>query len=222
MTDVPNTSTAAADTLPPYAREALEVVASAGSDVDAGLTGAEAAERLARLGPEPDHRRGVALGLGGRARPAARPDEHHADRGHRCQRCHRPGLDRHHRRPADPAERRARVAPGAEGAGQHRRAGQHAGAAGAGGARRLGRAGAGARRRARRHRPGRGRRHRPRGRTDPPLGHPGDPGGGPHRRERPDRQGSGGPAGRATSRSATARTCCSRTPRSPGARARWW
>ena len=51
MTDVSNTSTAAADTLPPYARDAAEVVASAGSDIDTGLTGAEAAERLARLGP---------------------------------------------------------------------------------------------------------------------------------------------------------------------------
>ena len=50
MTDVPDTSTEA-DILPPYAREALDVVASARSDADAGLTGAEAAERLARLGP---------------------------------------------------------------------------------------------------------------------------------------------------------------------------
>jgi Ca2+-transporting ATPase len=50
MTDVPDTSTEA-DILPPYAREALDVVASARSDADAGLAGAEAAERLARLGP---------------------------------------------------------------------------------------------------------------------------------------------------------------------------
>ncbi len=51
MTDVPDTSAVAADAVPPYTREALEVVASAGSDVDTGLTSAEAAERLARMGP---------------------------------------------------------------------------------------------------------------------------------------------------------------------------
>ncbi len=50
MTDAPDTTTEV-DILPPYARDALEVVASARSDADAGLTGAEAAERLARLGP---------------------------------------------------------------------------------------------------------------------------------------------------------------------------
>ena len=50
MTDVPDTATET-DMLPPYAREALDVVATARSDADAGLTGAEAAERLARLGP---------------------------------------------------------------------------------------------------------------------------------------------------------------------------
>ncbi len=50
MTDAADTATEA-DMLPPYAREALDVVASSRSDADAGLTGAEAAERLARLGP---------------------------------------------------------------------------------------------------------------------------------------------------------------------------
>ena len=50
MTDAPDTTTEA-DILPPYAREALDVVASARSDADSGLTGAEATERLARLGP---------------------------------------------------------------------------------------------------------------------------------------------------------------------------
>ena len=37
--------------LPPYARDAQEVVAALGSDTAAGLTGAEAAERLSRYGP---------------------------------------------------------------------------------------------------------------------------------------------------------------------------
>jgi len=50
MTDAPE-STTEVDILPPYARDALDVVASARSDADSGLTGAEAAERLARLGP---------------------------------------------------------------------------------------------------------------------------------------------------------------------------
>ena len=50
MTDAPDTTTEV-DILPPYARDALDVVASGRSDADSGLTGAEAAERLARLGP---------------------------------------------------------------------------------------------------------------------------------------------------------------------------
>jgi P-type Ca2+ transporter type 2C len=50
MTDAAETS-AEADILPPYAREAKDVVASARSDADSGLTGVEATERLARLGP---------------------------------------------------------------------------------------------------------------------------------------------------------------------------
>src|SRR6476660_5152479 len=50
MTDAPDATTEV-DILPPYARDPLDVVASARSDADSGLTGAEAAERLARLGP---------------------------------------------------------------------------------------------------------------------------------------------------------------------------
>src|SRR3954469_19993308 len=50
MTDAPATTTEV-DILPPYARDALDVVASARSDADSGLTGAEAAERLGRVGP---------------------------------------------------------------------------------------------------------------------------------------------------------------------------
>jgi Ca2+-transporting ATPase len=50
MTDAAETP-AEADILPPYARDSLDVVASARSDTDGGLSGAEAAERLARLGP---------------------------------------------------------------------------------------------------------------------------------------------------------------------------
>jgi Ca2+-transporting ATPase len=50
MTDAPDTTTEV-DILPPYSRDALDVVASARSDADSGLTGTEAAERLARLGP---------------------------------------------------------------------------------------------------------------------------------------------------------------------------
>ena len=36
---------------PPYARDVAEVVAALGSDPDSGLTGADAAERLSRYGP---------------------------------------------------------------------------------------------------------------------------------------------------------------------------
>src|SRR6478736_3507278 len=50
MTGAPDTTTEV-DILPPYARDALDVVASARSDADSGLTDAEAAERLTRLGP---------------------------------------------------------------------------------------------------------------------------------------------------------------------------
>ena len=39
------------ETSRPYAREAAEVVAALGSDLDSGLTGAEAAARLSRYGP---------------------------------------------------------------------------------------------------------------------------------------------------------------------------
>ena len=53
-----------------------------------------------------------------------------------------------------------------------------------------------ARRGARRHRPGRGGRHRPRGRTDHPLGDAGDAGGGADRGERADRQVGDDPGGR--------------------------
>ncbi len=42
---------AGAAELPPYAQDAAEVVAALGSDAASGLTGAEAAERLARYGP---------------------------------------------------------------------------------------------------------------------------------------------------------------------------
>src|SRR3954453_7255350 len=50
MTGAPDTTTEV-EILPPYARDAQDVVASARSDAGSGLTGAEAAERLARLGP---------------------------------------------------------------------------------------------------------------------------------------------------------------------------
>ena len=50
MTAGPDTS-AAADAAAPYAREALDVVASAGSDAEAGLTGAEAAGGSPETGP---------------------------------------------------------------------------------------------------------------------------------------------------------------------------
>jgi Ca2+-transporting ATPase len=40
-----------ADGLPPYAREAADVIAGMGSDATSGLTGAEAAARLSRYGP---------------------------------------------------------------------------------------------------------------------------------------------------------------------------
>jgi Ca2+-transporting ATPase len=50
MTGAPDTTTEV-DILPPYARDAQDVVASARSDADSGLTRAEAEERLARLGP---------------------------------------------------------------------------------------------------------------------------------------------------------------------------
>ena len=49
----PETDSAAgsAEAPPPYARDAAEVVAALGSDADSGLTGAEAAARLSRYGP---------------------------------------------------------------------------------------------------------------------------------------------------------------------------
>src|SRR6478735_1446010 len=53
METVPGTTLAAAnaDALPAYARDARSVVAALGSDADSGLTGAEAASRLSRYGP---------------------------------------------------------------------------------------------------------------------------------------------------------------------------
>ncbi len=52
MGTVPTTAVAAAhEDLPPYARDAGAVVVALGSDADSGLTGAEAASRLSRYGP---------------------------------------------------------------------------------------------------------------------------------------------------------------------------
>jgi Ca2+-transporting ATPase len=47
----PDAVTPGASELPPYAREAADVVAETGSDATAGLTGVEAASRLTRFGP---------------------------------------------------------------------------------------------------------------------------------------------------------------------------
>ena len=51
MKSEPGTVSAVADAPPPYAREAADVVAELGSDAASGLTGPEAARRLARFGP---------------------------------------------------------------------------------------------------------------------------------------------------------------------------
>ena len=74
----------------------------------AALDAAEAAARLARLGPnaiageKPPSTIAVALAQ------LRNPHEHHADRRHGRELRDRRGLDRHHRRLADRAERRAR------------------------------------------------------------------------------------------------------------------
>ena len=86
--------------------------------------------RAWRARPERDHRREAAVGLAGRARAAARADEHHAHRRH--------GGELRHRRGARPAiivallillQRRARHAAGAQGARERRRAVEDAGPA---------------------------------------------------------------------------------------------
>ena len=66
-----------------YALEATDVAAALGTDVSAGLTGAEAASRLARLGPNQIAREKPPSVLVVALHSVARPDEHHARRCHR-------------------------------------------------------------------------------------------------------------------------------------------
>ncbi len=140
---------------------------------------------------EPDHEREAAVGVGGRAAAAPRPDEHHARRGRRRQPRDRRGVDR---RCSSALLVVLNVVLGArqelDGAGQRRRAVEDAGAAepGACGTARCVQVPAVD------VVPGdivqrRGRRHRARRRPDRPVGHAGDAGGGADRRERADRQG---------------------------------
>src|SRR4051794_41969802 len=72
MTGAPDTTTEV-EILPPYARDAQDVVASARSDAGSGLTGAEAAERLARLGPHRITRGPPPPGWGAAGGPLRRP-----------------------------------------------------------------------------------------------------------------------------------------------------
>ena len=196
-----------------YTRDVTDVAAAFGVDVEAGLTTSEVTARRGRFGrtrsraEKPPSVWAVALG---QLRDPMNIMLVAVTVGELRD---RRGLDGDHRGAADPAQRRARLAAGAEGAGERRRAVEPAGAAGEGRARRRARARAGGRRRSRRHRPARGGRHRPRRRSHHPLGDARDAGGGAHRRERPGRQGRRRARRAATSRSATARTCCSRTPR---------
>ena len=206
-------------TPPPYAIEAAEVAAGLGSDLDAGLSASEAVVPAVSIRPQPDHR-GEAAVVGRVALTQLRDPMNImlvavtvvsfaigqvSDRGHRGA--------------ADPAQRGAR-APG-----RSSRPGRAStrcptcrfrrpGCCADGGAR----AGAGGRGRARRHGPGRSRRHRAGRRADRPVGDARDPGSGADRRERAGRARTAAIARRRRrSRSATARTCCSRTPRSPAA-----
>ena len=117
---------------PPYLRDARDVVSGMGSDATCGPDGGRGGDAALAVRPQRDHRREAAVGVGGRAPAAARPDEHHARRGHGRELRDRRGLDRDHRGAAHPAQRRARLAPGAEGAGERRRAVEPAGAAGEG------------------------------------------------------------------------------------------
>ena len=176
--------------VPPYLRAAPDVVAAMGTDESTGLSAAESAARLSRYGAEPDRGREATVGVGDRARAAARPDEHHARRRHDRELRDRRGL---HRRSSS---RFLIVLNVVLGSRQELKARasvdalvEPAGATGQGGARRHPRARGRGRRRARRHRAARGRRHRPGRRADPPLGHARDPGGGAHRRERADPEG---------------------------------
>ena len=108
------------------------MVEAMGSDPASGLSGAEAASRLSRYGRERDHGRRAALDVGGGAAAAARAHEHHARRRHGREPAHRRAVHRGHRGAADPAQPGARDAAGAEGAGEHRRAVEPAGATGEG------------------------------------------------------------------------------------------
>ncbi len=106
------------------------VVAALGSNIERGLTSGDAATRLARYGPNEIAREKPPSHVGGGTGAAARPDEHHADRRHRGQPAHQPVLDGRARRLPRAAQRRAGLAPGAQGAGERRRPLQDAGAAG--------------------------------------------------------------------------------------------
>ena len=71
------------DAIPAYGREAADVVTALQSNTETGLTGAEAAARLERVGPNEIAQGEAAVAVGGGGAAAPRPDEHHADRGRR-------------------------------------------------------------------------------------------------------------------------------------------
>ncbi len=191
----PDGADTTAPAVQPYTLDVAAVVAELSSDANAGLTSGEATARLARYGPneiskeEPPSLWAVAvqqlrdpMNIMLIAVVAVSFVIGQVSTGVIVGAAH-------------PPQRRPRHAPGAEGAGEHRRACQPAGAAGEGRARRLGDARAGRRRRARRHRRGRGGRHRPGRRTHRPLGDARDAGGSADRGERARRKGRGDAGG---------------------------
>ena len=213
---------AAGRTVPPYARDAVAVVEAAGSDADSGLTQAEVASRLSTYGTnqivseKPPSVWAVAL-LQLRdpmniMLVAVTCGEH----------SHWAGVDRDRRGVADPSECGPRYAAGAHGEGERRRPVQDAGAAGQGCTRRRGALGAGIRSSSWRHRVCRGRGYRARRRPHRTVRDTRGTGGGTDWRERADREGCGSHWPQPMSRSATGRTCCSRTPPSPEEPAQWW
>ena len=192
------------------------------TNAESGLSAAEASQPAGLARPERDRRGAVAVGVGGGPDPAQGLDEPDADRGHRGQHADPGVVDGHDRGVPGRAQRGDGHPAGDEGPGQRGRPGQDDHPAGQGRARRHPDAG-------QRHRPGaRGHRepgvrgHRARRRAADPLGHPGDPGGRADRGERPDQQGPVDASTATRWPSATARTCCSRTRRSPAAPGRWW
>ena len=189
-----------------YARKPADVVAALDSDLEHGLSRAEAAARLSRYGPnriaeeKPPSVWAIALNQ------LREPMNIMLVAVVVVSLAHRRGLDGPHRRPAHRPQRGARHPPGADRPGQRGRPVEDAGAAGPGGPGRRARARPGGRPGARRRRAPRGRRPRAGRRAHPAVGHAGDPGGGADRGERAGGQGRRRRCPPGTSPSATAPT----------------